>query len=186
MKLISMLFVTDVVRLYVLYNYGGIYMDTDVELVSSIDAFLENHAFSGFESCNAIPTGIMACEKGFDLFKELLDFYDGKSFFNIDGSMNEATNCQYITNICLNYGLVLNNRFQMIRGFVLYPSDFFCPFNNETGKLQKSKNTVAIHWFSKSWVDNKTKKKIKFTRILHRFLGTQRVHKWAVRLGLRQ
>lgn len=66
-------FVTDYVRLWAIYNYGGIYMDTDVEVLRPLDSFLECQAFSGFERENAVPTGIMAGEKGQSAIKDLLD-----------------------------------------------------------------------------------------------------------------
>lgn len=73
-------FVTDYVRLYAMYTQGGIYMDTDVEVVRNLDEFLGHQGFSGFESETQIPTGIMAGEKGFPLFKDLLAYYDGRHF----------------------------------------------------------------------------------------------------------
>ena len=69
-------FVTDYVRLYAMVTEGGIYMDTDVEVIRPLDSFLSNRAFSGFEDETNIPTGIMACEKGFPLFEELLEEYN--------------------------------------------------------------------------------------------------------------
>lgn len=92
-------FASDYIRLYVLYTEGGIYMDTDVEVLKPLDRFLECKAFSGFERKDAIPTGIMACEKGNEIFKELLSYYTDKSFYNEDGSMNQTTNVVTITNI---------------------------------------------------------------------------------------
>ena len=179
-------FVTDYVRLFVMYEYGGIYMDTDVELVKNLDDFLKNHAFSGFESANSIPTGIMASEKHFKLFGDLLKYYENKHFLNDDGSYDTTTNTVTITEMCKKYGLVLNNKYQVIDGFALYPNDYFCPFENETGMLKKTDNTVAIHWFAKSWVNDESAKLLKFTRVLHRIFGTERIHNIAVKLGLRK
>lgn len=179
-------FVSDVVRLFALYNYGGIYMDTDVELVKSPDEFLSHKAFSGFESNNWIPTGLMAGEKGFPLFKEFLDYYDDRNFLLEDGSLDTTTNCIIITDICKKHGLVLNGQYQNVDGFALYPSDYFCPFENETGKLNKTNNTIAIHWFAKSWINDSSKKTLKYTRILHRVFGTDFIHNLAVKLGLRE
>ena len=179
-------FVSDVVRLFALYNYGGIYMDTDVELVKSPDEFLSHKAFSGFESNNWIPTGLMAGEKGFQLFKEFLDYYDDRNFLLEDGSLDTTTNCVIITDICKKHGLVLNGQYQNVDGFALYPSDYFCPFENETGKLNKTNNTIAIHWFAKSWINDSSKKTLKYSRILHRVFGTDFIHNLAVKLGLRE
>lgn len=179
-------FVTDYVRLFVMYEYGGVYMDTDVELVKNLDDFLKNQAFSGFESSNSIPTGIMASEKNFKLFGDLLKYYENRHFINADGSYDITTNTVTITEMCKKYGLVLNNKYQVIDGFALYPNDYFCPLENETGLLKKTENTVAIHWFAKSWVNDESTKLLKFTRILHRLFGTERIHNIAVRLGLRK
>ena len=145
-------FVTDYVRLYAMYNYGGIYMDTDVEVLKPLDVFLENQAFSGFESSKLIPTGIMGCEKGFELFKEFLDYYNERHFIKENGSLDTTTNVSTITNICLKHGFIGNNKMQNIDGFVLYPSDYFCPKDYITGKTLTTDNTYVIHHFSGSWL----------------------------------
>lgn len=145
-------FITDYVRLFAMTTYGGIYMDTDVEVVKPLDQFLQHHAFSGFESETDIPTGIMACEKDFPLFVEFLKYYDTASFYNEDGSINMTTNVIIMTDICLKHGLVQNNEYQEVDGFALYPKEVFCPICHHNGKLEKTKETAAIHWFSASWV----------------------------------
>ena len=178
-------FVTDYVRLYALIQYGGIYMDTDVEVVRSLDEFLKHQAFSGFESSNSIPTGLMASEKDFPLFKQLLADYNNRHFLKEDGSFDMTTNTVVITNLCKHYGLVLNNQYQEIEGFALYPNDYFCPLENETGVLRKTENTAAIHWFAKSWVNDGSERMLKYTRVLHRVFGTERIHNLAKKLGLR-
>ncbi|EJT6142693.1 glycosyl transferase [Clostridium perfringens] len=164
-------FVTDYVRLYAMYNYGGIYMDTDVEVVRPLDEFLVHDAFSGFELPDCVPTGIMASVKQFKLFEEFLDYYNDKKFINEDGSLDTKTNVQTITEIVNKYGLIKDGSFQIIQGFTLYPSEYFCPFDNATGKLNKTKNTATIHWFSKSWVDSNFVYRTKITRIFHRLFG---------------
>ena len=144
-------FVTDYVRLWAMVEYGGIYMDTDVQVIKPLTPFLNQCAFSGFEDMIHIPTGIIAGEKGFPLFKELLDYYDKVSFILPDGSYNLQTNVTTITNHCVKKGLVQDNLMQTIEGFTLYPKDFFCPISYSTGKLEKTVNTVTIHWFAASW-----------------------------------
>ncbi|MGG3564221.1 glycosyltransferase [Neobacillus rhizosphaerae] len=164
-------FVTDYVRLYVMYKYGGIYMDTDVEVLSSLDIFLNNKAFSGFETQDYVPTGVMACEKEFELFGEFLAYYEDKSFVNNDGSLDMTSNVRIMTNILEKYGLNKNGEFQVINGFALYPMDYFCPLDNATGRLNKTANTATIHWFNKSWVDPIKRKRSKITRIFHLLFG---------------
>lgn len=150
-------FVTDYVRLYAMTKFGGIYMDTDVEVIKPLDCFLKHEAFSGFENDTQIPTGIMACRKGFPLFEHFLAYYDDAQFYNSDGSLNCTTNVAVMTDICLKYGLMQNNQYQEIKGFALYPKDVFCPLSWKTGRLEKTVNTVTIHWFNGSWKSKEEK-----------------------------
>lgn len=145
-------FVTDYVRLYAMVSEGGIYMDTDVEIVSSLDPYLDNAAFSGFQTETEIPTGIMACEKGFPLFYELLHDYDNRHFKVGEGEYDTSTNVDAITKSCLVKGLKLNNQEQIVEGFHLYPRDVFCAKNYRTGVVEQTENTVSIHHFSGSWM----------------------------------
>ncbi|WP_094603515.1 hypothetical protein SPSIL_010470 [Sporomusa silvacetica DSM 10669] len=164
-------FITDYVRLHALYYHGGIYMDTDVEVVKPLNVFLQHNAFSGFESPAHVPTGIMACEKKFPLFKELLDYYESKEFINASGEMDMTTNVHIITNTLEKYGLIKDGSLQVVHNFVLYPRDYFCPLDDATGVLYKSSNTHTIHWFSKSWIEPKYRIRSKITRIFHRAFG---------------
>lgn len=151
-------FVSDYVRLYALYQNGGIYMDTDVELLKSLEPFLNNHAFSGFENESHIPTGIIAAEKRNSWIKLLLDDYKERHFLvNGDKKYNDfdlTTNVETITNITQKYyNLHLNNSYQDLGDVIFYPQDYFCPKDFESGKLLAySENTVAIHHFSGSWI----------------------------------
>lgn len=159
-------FVTDYVRLWAIYSYGGIYMDTDVELLRPIDEFLSNHAFSGYESVKTIPTGIMGGEKGNPIYKDLLDEYEGRKFILENGKYNLTTNVEYITNYFVARGLKPNDTEQNIAGFVLYPKDYFCPKNPRTLKIEITKNTYAIHHFASSWVPVKTRMRKRIKKIL--------------------
>ncbi len=150
-------FVTDYVRLYAMVNYGGIYMDTDVEVIKPLDKFLDHRAFSGFEDEKNIPTGIMASEKDFALFKQLLNYYDDALFINDDGSYNTKTNVETITEACLEKGLMQNNTFQIIDGFALYSNDVFCPKSYVDGIIRQTDNTVCIHHFNGSWFSDESK-----------------------------
>lgn len=150
-------FITDYVRLYAMVNEGGIYMDTDVEVIKPLDSFLYHKAFSGFEDERNIPTGIMACEKGFALFDELLHYYDNKHFIKDDGTYDLTTNVITITNICRKYGFKGNNKKQDVLGFILYPNDVFCPKSHDTGEIKLTDNTVTIHHFAGSWACKESK-----------------------------
>ena len=148
-------FVTDYVRLYAIYMEGGIYMDTDVEVLKTLNPFLHHHAFSGFETDGNVPTGMMAGEKGSVWAKELLDMYDNRKFIMADGSFDMTTNTTVITKYMLGKGLVLNNRYQDFPGLcTMYPAEFFCPKDHRTGKIKCTHNTVCIHHFAGTWLEH--------------------------------
>lgn len=164
-------FVTDYVRLYIMFTQGGIYMDTDVEVTRNLDEFLVHKAFSGFESETQIPTGIMAGEKGFPLFENLLPYYDGRHFLDKNGNQDTTTNVITITAMLSERGFIPNGKYQVVDGFALYPRDYFCPLDDSTGVMYDSKNTATIHWFNKSWVPQRLRVRSKITRFFHRLFG---------------
>lgn len=159
-------FVTDVARLYALVNFGGIYMDTDIEVVKSLDSILNYKAVSGFESQDMIQTGLMASEKNHPLLKEMLAEYNTDHFVKSDGSLDLTTNCQRIKKLCLNKGLVLNGSLQTVSDFTLFPVDYFCAKNLVTGKIEKTENTYTIHHFAGSWITPRNR----FNTVIHRLL----------------
>lgn len=155
-------FVTDYVRLYALYHEGGVYMDTDVEVLSSYDPFLQHSAFSGFETDGNVPTGMMAAEKGSVWAKELLAGYDNRRFILPDGSQDTTTNTTVITEYMVRKGLILNNRYQDFPGLcTMYPSEYFCPKDHRTGKIRCTPNTVCIHHFAGSWLNQSALSKLR-------------------------
>ena len=157
-------FITDYVRLYVLKNIGGIYMDTDVEVIKNLDCFLNEKGFSGFEKIDAVPTGIMAAEKNHPFITELLHDYDNLHFLKDDGTLDLTTNVVRITNIAKKYGLKLNNEKQTINGFTFYPKEFFCPKSSRTLEIKLTNNTYTIHHFAGSWnTENKLRILVKKT-----------------------
>lgn len=157
-------FVTDYVRLKALTEYGGVYLDTDVELVKPLDDFLGCQAFVGFETAQNVSTGTMACEKGFPLFKEFLSHYDEITFLNPDGTLNVTTNVETVTGICKQHGLKPDGAYQVIDGLTIYPSDVFSPVDFESKRLRRTRNTVAIHWFSGSWYTEEETRHRQFLR----------------------
>lgn len=144
-------FVTDVVRLYALYNEGGVYMDTDVEVLKPLDSILGYNAVSGFESSSEIPTGLMASCSKHSLVKELLDEYIHLHFVKANGSFDTTTNVERITKTCTKYGFIPNGRLQTVREFTFLPSDYLCPKDYKTGKIFITDNTLCIHHFAGSW-----------------------------------
>lgn len=151
-------FVTDVVRLYALYSEGGIYMDTDVEVVKPLDPFLKHTGFSGFEDGKNVPTGIMACEKGAKWAKDNLDHYNGLHFLKPDGTFDLTTNVQTITSYMLKYGLKQDDTYQDFpRFFTIYPRTYFCPKATINRPADFTDKTVTIHHFAGSWVSKYVK-----------------------------
>ena len=146
-------FVSDVCRLYALKEFGGVYMDTDVEVLKSLDSFLQHPAFSGFENDDFVPTGIMASEKNGTWVTELLRYYDNRSFIKENGEFDTVSNTFIITQIMKDKGFKMNNSFQEIPGYVaFYPNEYFCPKSYKTGKIELTKNSFCIHHFAKSWI----------------------------------
>lgn len=164
-------FVTDYVRLKVLYEYGGIYMDTDVEVLDSLEDFLSNRAFSGFEDNCSVPTGIMASEAKHPFFAELLAYYNNRHFTLEDGTYDVTTNVQIITETASNKGLRLDNTMQVIEDFAFYPNDYFCPMSWKTRKLNITKNTKTIHHFAGSWLSEDIRKSNKRYQFVVRLFG---------------
>lgn len=151
-------FVSDVCRLYALKEYGGIYMDTDVEVLKSLDIFLHHAAFSGFENDDYVPTGIMASEKNSQWATDLLKYYDNRSFIKENGELDIQSNTYIITEMMKEKGFVMNNKFQEIEDYVaFYPNDYFCPESYKTGSIDLTKNSYCIHHFAKSWIPLKYK-----------------------------
>lgn len=164
-------FITDYVRLYAMYNYGGIYMDTDVEVLKSLDRFLIHPAFSGFEDKVNIPTGIMASEKHSKWIKRLLDYYDGRHFV-INGKIDYTTNVLIITDITKKYyGLKQNNKYQDMGDVVMYPNDYFCPKDHINGEIYLTENSYCIHHFAGSWQNKGMKFRARIFIVIHKVFG---------------
>ncbi len=161
-------FVTDYVRLKVLYDFGGIYMDTDVEVLKPLDDLLQYPAFSGFEGPNRIPTGTMGAEKHNKWIRLLLDYYDDKHFVLEDGNLDLTTNVKTITDITVaNYPIILNNTMQSFDDFVMFPFDYLCAKDLVDGVVKKTKNTYTVHHFAGSW----TSLKKRFIKLLLSVFG---------------
>ncbi|MFP2504161.1 glycosyltransferase family 32 protein [Buttiauxella gaviniae] len=146
-------FVTDYVRLYALYNHGGIYMDTDVEVLKSLDKFLVHGAFTGCEDDMMCVTGTMASVKGHSWIEKLLSGYDDRSFILPDGSFDRTPNTKVITDLTISeYGWKPQNILQALKDdLYIYPFDVFCAKQWRTGNVTITKDTHTVHHFSASW-----------------------------------
>ena len=146
-------FVSDIVRLYALYTEGGIYLDSDIEVLKPFDDLLENAAFTGFESGNRIGPWLIASEKGNPLIKEFLDYYQGRHFYDENGSLDMTPNTVPVTRILTRYGLKPVNELQSLPNITVYPEEFFCPKNPWTNEIKITDNTYAMHYFAGAWND---------------------------------
>lgn len=178
-------FLSDYARLLIIKQQGGIYFDTDVELLKPPNELLEYDAFFGFENNYAINTG-----QGFGAIKnhisinEMINQYEAL-VPNHNGEFPLITCPELNTRALKSFGLELNGLRQNLNGIEILSSDFMNPYNDETGRLNKTKNTISIHWYSKSWLSKKVILRSKLTKPIHRMFGTEFIHKLAVKLGLR-
>lgn len=160
-------FVSDYIRVYILYHFGGIYMDTDVQIFKNLDCFLNNEAFSCFENATHIPTALMASAKGNRWMKMLLDDYDNRKFIDKNGKMDLRTNVEVITELSIKVGLEPNGREQIFSdGVHIYTKDYFCPIDTYSNNDIFTENTYAAHLYNGSWTSplrrrlSKLKKKL--------------------------
>ncbi len=149
-------FVSDYARLKILHEYGGIYLDTDVELIRSLEDIVQNGGYMGLEPQEdggvAIATGLgMACVAGADLYKKLIASYESDRFILENGRQNLSTIVTRVTRTLQEDGFINSDTLQEIAGITVYPTDYFCPKNFTTGKLNVTANTYSIHWYDASW-----------------------------------
>ena len=146
-------FVTDVVRLWALEKFGGVYMDTDVEILRPLDELMELPAFTGYEaSLSTAPvTGLIASAPHGIWVKEQLAYYENKHFIKSDGTLDFTTNTVTIMRIMQANGFVNNGKYQVYKNDMhVFPVDYFCPLTS-THILKVTKNTYCIHHFAGSW-----------------------------------
>lgn len=166
-------YLSDYVRLDVVEKEGGLYFDTDVEVVRKpVDLLNSCGAYFGWETPEYINTGLgFAAEAHHPAVKSMLAMYDG---LVVDGiyQYDRMQGCpQLNTKALLQYGLQQNGTKQQVCDAMILPGDYMCPFHDATGELSKTTNTISIHWFSKSPHGKIAAWKVKYTRPLHRVLG---------------
>lgn len=180
-------FVSDYARFWILYQYGGLYFDTDVEIIRPMDKIIERGAFMGLErdyipgataQCAVAPGLGLGCNPGLGLYKEIIDFYSTIHFINDDNSYNQTTVVQYTTDLLIKNGLEKRKGIQKVGEIYIYPKEYFNPIS-QNFKLQITENTVSIHHYAGSWLP---KKKLLKKHII-KLLGS-RLTSIAVRLKL--
>lgn len=145
-------FVPDYARLDIIYNYGGIYLDTDVELIRNLDHLLYQKAFAGFESDENVALGLgFGAQKNHSLILKLLKQYDDLSFINEYGEYNLIASPFYQTKILLENGLKQNGEFQTIDGMNIYPEKMFAPKSLTSRLINCTDYSCSIHHYDASW-----------------------------------
>lgn len=161
-------FLTDYVRLDVLYNEGGVYMDTDVKLIKSIDDLVKKGNFMSFEKVGRVNTGVgFASEKGTSILKENLDYYNTHTFVDKNNNFDPEICVKITTQLLEKHGLdYKRNEQQEVENFTIYPSDYFSPKKMGTEQITITSNTYGIHLYASSWYKgSKLSKKIKYRLI---------------------
>lgn len=163
-------FVSDVARLQILADHGGIYLDTDVELLKPLDDLLCHKGFMGFDEKGIVATGLgFGAEKGNQIVEEFLRDYDELPFVLPDGSY-DLTPCPDRNTAALKrLGMDTENTHQIFLGTVFLPREYLCPMDYYTGKKTVTKNTYSIHHYSASWTSAVTKR----TTYIKRLIGVK-------------
>jgi len=162
-------YVSDYARLWVLYNYGGVYFDTDVEVIRPLDDIFSMGSFMGIEKCtrenvNGVQIAIglgFASQKGDRILKEIMDFYETHHYIYPDGHMEQIPIVPITTDVLARHGFDRQNRLQKIGDFTIYPWDFFCPIEFLSSKLDITSNTRTIHHYTATWMSWTDKLKMK-------------------------
>ncbi len=149
-------FATDYIRLRILYDNGGIYMDTDVELIRSPELLLNNRVYFGFEYDYRVASGLgCGAEKHAPILLELMAMYETKPFILPDGSKDQTWNSLKETEVLTKHGLVPDGHEQLLENTIhIYPEEYLHPFRWGDKAPRLTEKTISIHWYDHSWWDN--------------------------------
>lgn len=163
-------FAADYIRFWCLYNYGGIYLDSDVEVLKNFDDLLNQKSFVGFEYLNIPEAAVVGAEKGCVWIKKCLDWYTDKTFFDSGGKFKRQV-VPSLVKIVLEKeykrSIVDTGKIQYLDGLALYPFKYFSPKNYFTGKIKVFSETICIHRFASAWGPDE---KRKWTLIVHQIV----------------
>lgn len=164
-------FVSDYARFDVLQQFGGIYFDTDVELIKSIpEDILSNSAFTCMEPSGKVNPGLIFGSEADTLFlNEMVNLYRNTSFLDNNGQPICKTVNLFVTEKLTQYGYVEKDIYQEVNGLVIYPSAIFCGFDLDIMEPNISENTISVHHYSGTWMNNNIKRKIQ--NIIKRLVG---------------
>ena len=161
-------FVSDYARFWILYKYGGLYFDTDVEVIKNMDDIIAKGPFMGCENeakAGATPTQL-GVVPGLGLYGEILDIYKDKHYILPDGSYSSETVVTITTDLLCKYGLKNINDIQEVAGVLVYPKEYFCPKDWISGKITFTNFTYTIHHYDASWLPWYQKVKLNIKKVL--------------------
>lgn len=175
-------FVSDYARFDILYRHGGLYFDTDVEIIKPINDIVAAGAFMGIENDHPGQTeselGIgvnpglgLGVASGLELYQEILDYYAKTPFVDEQGNQIPGTVVHHTTQLLKKHGFQNSDVLQQVAGVTIYPNEYFNPLDDATGRLNITENTRSIHWYSKTWVKNYGPVRTWITRRIHRHFG---------------
>ena len=171
-------FVSDVARIEALYQHGGIYMDTDVEVLKTFTPLLDARCILGMEEKEYVATSFMAFEKEHPLVKQFLNLYESISFFDKNGQIITGTNVAKLTNLLIEKGFVQENYYQELEeGIKIYPKEFFSPYDYINCHYNITENSYCVHYFAVSWMSKKEQVKKRIKKQLSKILGPKKMNK---------
>lgn len=172
-------FVVDFARFDILNQYGGVFLDTDVEFLKPIpEEYMEFEAFSGFESGRGgvAPGLIYAAEPNQKMLNKIIDEYSKRDF------STEQTIVDIVTSLLKEDGLVMNNQYQVVNGTVIFPQEYFCCFDHETQSFEITSKTISIHHYFASWSPFHRRAKYRIIKYGAKILGKERYKKLKTKL----
>lgn len=177
-------YAADYLRLYALYHYGGIYLDTDVEVVKSFDDLLHLPYFVGTEGDEYIEAAVIGSQKNNKWIGEALAYFEDRSFIKPDGSYDMITLPRVLRSVTATkyktHEITPDEDIQKVLAegknlIGLFPKDFFCAKDMGTGEIQKTKNTYTVHHFAMSWIPKNKKAISDLKRFLMKTFGIRRI-----------
>lgn len=163
-------FVADVARLHALINHGGIYLDTDVEILKSLSPLLNNQLVMGFETDNVIQTGVIAAQSHHPYLVEMMEYYQGDGIGDITTDNFIANSALFAKHFAQKQIPLTNKEFQS-ENLLLLPSEYLCPINQATWEISTTDNTYCIHYLSGSWLGRKDRMSRKIKNIIGDIFG---------------
>lgn len=163
-------YVSDFARYKILEEYGGLYFDTDVEVIASLDDLLEKGAFMGMEKAfpPTVSSGlVMAVEPKHPIIQEMLIYYDNQTNLSKESMLKAGLVVRGMTEIFIHHGFIPEDGYQEVAQISIYPADYFDPMDNATGRVTLTPNTRTIHHYDRTW-SNQSAFYIWLSRLWHR------------------